>query len=54
MLELGLKDSTKDIDVVCRSEEDKEKLLDSARALGFQIVGTQKRHERLGVQQADR
>lgn len=49
MLELGLKDSTKDIDVVCRSEEDKEKLLDSARALGFQIVGPQKRHERLGV-----
>jgi hypothetical protein len=27
MLELGLKDATKDIDVVCRSEEDKEKLL---------------------------
>ncbi|MFZ3133628.1 MAG: hypothetical protein WBH08_11115 [Methanothrix sp.] len=25
MLELGLKDATKDIDVVCRSEEDKER-----------------------------
>ncbi len=49
MLELGLKDSTKDIDVVCRSEEDKERLLASARALGFQIVGPEERHERLGV-----
>ena len=49
MLELGLKDATKDIDVVCRSEEDKERLLASARALGFQIVGPEKRHERLGV-----
>ena len=27
MLELGLKDATKDIDVVCRSEEDKDRLL---------------------------
>ena len=25
MLELGLKDATKDIDVVCRSEEDKDR-----------------------------
>ena len=49
MLELGLKDATKDIDVVCRSEEDKERLLASARSLGFQIVGPEKRHERLGV-----
>jgi len=49
MLELGLKDATKDIDVVCRSEEDKEALLASAKALGFQIVGPEKRHERLGV-----
>jgi hypothetical protein len=49
MLELGLKDATKDIDVVCRSEEDKEKLLASAKAMGFQIVGPEKRHERLGV-----
>ncbi len=32
MLELGLKDATKDIDIVCRSEEDKEALLGSAKA----------------------
>ena len=49
LLELELKDSTKDIDVVCRSEEDKERLLAAARALGFEIVGPEKRHERLGV-----
>jgi hypothetical protein len=49
MLELGLKDATKDIDIVCRSEEDKEALLGSANAFGFQIVGPEKRHERLGV-----
>lgn len=49
MLELGLKDSTKDIDVVCKSEEDKEALLGFAKSLGFQIIGPEKRHERLGV-----
>jgi hypothetical protein len=49
MLELGLKDATKDIDIVCRSEEDKERLLAATKALGFQIVGPEKRHERLGV-----
>ena len=49
MLELGLKDATKDIDVVCRSEGDTERQLAAARALGFEIVGPEKRHERLGV-----
>lgn len=49
MLELKLKDATKDIDVVCRNEEDKELLLEAAIALGFQIVGPQKRHMRLGI-----
>jgi hypothetical protein len=49
MLELGLKDATKDIDVVCRSEVDKERLLAAAKALGFEIVGPEKRHERLGI-----
>jgi hypothetical protein len=49
LLELELKDATKDIDVVCRSEEDKERLLAAAKALGFEIVGPEKRHERLGV-----
>ena len=32
MLELGLKDATKDIDVVCRSEEDKDRLLAAVKA----------------------
>ncbi len=49
LLELGLKDSTKDIDVVCRNDEDKEALLLAARSLGFELVGPQKRHARLGV-----
>jgi len=49
MLELRLKDSTKDIDVVCRSEEDKERLLAAAKSMCFEIVGPEKRHERLGV-----
>jgi hypothetical protein len=49
MLELGLKDSTKDIDVVCRDEVDKAMLLEAARSLGFEIVGPEKRHARLGV-----
>ncbi|MDD2754448.1 MAG: hypothetical protein PHS80_02855 [Methanothrix sp.] len=49
MFELGLKDATKDIDVVCRSEEDKELLLAAAKALGFEIVSPEKRHERMGV-----
>ena len=49
LLELGLKDSTKDIDVVCRNEFDKDTLLLSARRLGFELVGPEKRHARLGV-----
>jgi hypothetical protein len=49
LLELGLKDATKDIDVVCRSEEDKERLLAAAKVLGFEIVDPEKRHKRLSV-----
>ncbi|OPY51137.1 MAG: hypothetical protein A4E49_02422 [Methanosaeta sp. PtaU1.Bin112] len=49
MLEMGLKDATKDIDVVCRSGVDKDKLLAVAKALGFEIVGPEKRHKRLGA-----
>jgi hypothetical protein len=49
MLVQGLKDSTKDIDVVCRSEADKEALLISAKSLGFKLVGPEKRHARLGI-----
>jgi len=45
----GLKDSTKDIDVVCRSEADKEALLISAKSLSFKLVGPEKRHARLGI-----
>ena len=50
MLELGLKDATKDIDVVCRNGEDKDRLFAAAKALGFEIVGPEKRHGRLGVE----
>jgi hypothetical protein len=49
MRELGLKDSTKDIDVVCRNERDKETLLQSAKSLGFELVGPEKRHARQGI-----
>ncbi|HON35474.1 MAG TPA: hypothetical protein PLY52_04080 [Methanothrix sp.] len=49
MLESGLKDATKDIDVVCRDEADKSRLIEAAISLGFQIVGPEKRHARLGV-----
>jgi hypothetical protein len=35
MLELGLKDATKDIDVICRSEGDKERQLAAAKAWAF-------------------
>lgn len=49
MLEQGLKDSTKDIDIVCRTVGDMETMIASASALGFQIIGPQKRHERLGI-----
>ena len=49
LLEQGLKDSTKDIDVVCRNEKDKETLLQSAKSLGFELVGPEKRHARLGI-----
>jgi len=49
LLELGLKDSTKDIDVVCKNKNDKETLLQSAKSLGFELVGPEERHARLGV-----
>jgi hypothetical protein len=41
--------STKDIDVVCESEGDKEALLRSSKELGFELVGPEKRHSRLGI-----
>ncbi len=49
MLELGLKDTTKDIDIVCRSEEDRDILQAFGKSLGFEIVGPEKRHKRLGL-----
>ena len=38
MMEYRLKDSTKDIDIVCRQEDDKEEILWSARELGYTIA----------------
>jgi predicted nucleotidyltransferase len=49
MLEYGLKDVTRDIDLICMDEAGKVMLLDAARDLGFQIVGPEKRHARLGL-----
>lgn len=49
MLELGLKDVTKDIDLVCRDAEGKARLLEAARSLGFELFGPEKRHARLGL-----
>ena len=49
MLEYGLKDLTKDIDLVCRDAEGKARLLEAARSLGFELFGPEKRHARLGL-----
>jgi hypothetical protein len=49
MLEYGLKDVTKDIDLVCRDAAGKAKLLDAAKSLGFEVFGPEKRHARLGL-----
>lgn len=49
MLEYGLKDSTKDIDLVCRDQVSKDRLLETAKSLGFRVVGPEKRHTRLGL-----
>jgi hypothetical protein len=49
MLEYGLKDVTKDIDLVCRDATGKARLLESAKGLGFEVVGPEKRHARLGL-----
>lgn len=49
MLEYGLKDVTKDIDLVCRDAEGKARLLEAAISLGFEVVGPERRHTRLGL-----
>jgi hypothetical protein len=49
MMEYRLKDSTKDIDIICRNEEDKEEILRCSRELGYELVWPEKRHARLGL-----
>lgn len=49
MLEYGLKDVTKDIDLVCRDVAGKARLLQAAKGLGFEVFGPEKRHARLGL-----
>jgi len=49
MLEYGLKDATKDIDLVCRDAAGKARLLEAAKSLGFEVFGPEKRHARLGL-----
>ena len=49
MLEYGLKDVTKDIDLVCRDAAGKARLLEAAKSLGFEVFGPEKRHARLGL-----
>ncbi len=49
MLEYGLKDVTKDIDLVCRDAAGKARLLEAAKSLGFEMFGPEKRHARLGL-----
>jgi len=49
MLEYGLKDVTKDIDLVCRDVAGKARLLEAAKSLGFEVFGPEKRHARLGL-----
>ena len=49
MMEYRLKDSTKDIDIVCMHEEDKEEIIRCARELGYVLAWPEERHARLGV-----
>ena len=49
LLEYGLKDSTKDIDVVCENEVEMESLLDAAQALRCELKGPEERHRRLNL-----
>lgn len=49
MLELGLKDVTMDIDLVCRDVAGKARLFEAARSQGFELFGPEKRHARLGL-----
>jgi hypothetical protein len=49
MMEYRLKDSTKDIDIVCRNEEDKEEILRCSGEFDYELVWPEKRHARLGL-----
>lgn len=49
MMEYGLKDLTKDIDLVCRDATGKSRLLEAANSLGFEVFEPEKRHARLGL-----
>ena len=40
---------TKDIDLVCRDAAGKDRLLEAAKSLGFEVFGPEKRHARLGL-----
>jgi len=44
MLEYGLKDMTKDIDLIYRDASGKTRLLEAAKSLGFEVFGPEKRH----------
>jgi hypothetical protein len=49
LLEYGLKNSTKDIDIVCTCVDDEDTLLSCAKRLGFELTGPEERHRRLGL-----
>lgn len=49
LIEYDLKDATKDIDIICVTEEDKKSLLKCASDLGFELQGPEDRHKRLGL-----
>lgn len=49
LLEYGMKDATKDIDIVCRTEADRDEFLRVARELGFELATPERRHARLGL-----
>lgn len=49
LLEYGMKDATKDIDIVCRTEADRDEFLRAARELGFELATPERRHIRLGL-----
>lgn len=51
LLEFDLKNATKDIDVVCVSQEDRTYLLNGAKKCGFELQFPEERHNRLVLEQ---